>query len=194
MTKLQTSEPHESNVTAFYRKHLQPENNHIYLLHYVNKIWIHKKAHWQSVSLVGNIDINMYGAHFNLLPVWPSKCFLKAPLWLNSSEIKTQLSQEGGKLGGSQILTRYVLSFIIISPSTLSRLQHLRKIDDARCCPLFHTFRALGSVSNMDLLRLFTFHSPHVCHHVHMLWICALPHLRICLVIGHLASGPLTRH
>lgn len=92
----------------------------------------------------------MYNAHFNLITVWPSKCSLneRVSFQLNNVRIKTQQSEEREL----QILTKYVLSFIIISPSTLSRLQHLRKIDDARCCLLFHTFRALGSVSNMDLL------------------------------------------
>lgn len=171
---------------------------HIHLLHYVNKIWIHKKAHWQSVSLVGKGWKYWYkhawcpfqfDHNLALKVLFKSASLTKQQLDKNA----TQQQRMGGRRG-SQILTRYVLSFIIISPSTLSRLQPLRKIDDARCCPLFHTFRALGSVSNMDLLRLFTFHSPRVCHHVHMLWICKLPHLRICLVIGHLASGPLTRH
>ena len=94
----------------------------------------------------------MYNAHFNLITIWPSKCYLndRASFQLNNVRIKTQQSEEREL----QILTKYVLSFIIISPSTLSRLQHLRKIDDTRCCPLFHTFRALGSVSNMDLLYL----------------------------------------
>lgn len=115
----------------------------------------------------GDIDINMYDAHFNLITIWPSKCYLneRVSFQLNNGKIKTQQSEERE----SQILTKYVLSFIIISPSTLSRLQHLRKIDDTRCCPLFHTFRALGSVSNMDFLYLFAIQLACVCHFLHML-------------------------
>lgn len=113
--------------------------------------------------LDGDIDINMYNAHFNLITIWPSKCCLneRVSFQLNNVRIKTQQSEEREL----QILTKYVLSFIIISPSTLSRLQHLRKIDDTRCCPLFHTFRALGSVSNMDLLYLFAIPLACVCHY-----------------------------
>lgn len=115
----------------------------------------------------GDIDINMYHAHFNLITIWPSKCYLneRASFQLNKGKIKTRQSEERE----SQILTKYVLSFIIISPSTLSRLQHLRKIDDTRCCPLFHTFCALGSVSNVDFLYLFANQLAHVCHYLHML-------------------------
>lgn len=104
----------------------------------------------------------MYNAHFNLITIWPSKCNLneRVSFQLNNERIKTQQSEEREL----QILTKYVLSFIIISPSTLSRLQHLRKIDDTRCS-LFHTFRALGSVSNMDLLYLFAIQLACVCHY-----------------------------
>lgn len=108
----------------------------------------------------------MYNAHFNLSAIWPSKCYLNEQLsfQLNNKRIKTQQS-EAREL---QILTKYVLSFIIISPSTLSRLQHLRKINDTRCSILFHTFRAPGSVSNMDLLYLFAFLLSHVYHYLVM--------------------------
>lgn len=123
--------------------------------------------------LDGDIDINMYNAHFNLITIWPSKCYLndRVSFQLNNVGIKTQQSEEREL----QILTKYVLSFIIISPSTLSRLQHLRKIDDTRCCPLFHTFRALGSVSNMDLLYLFAIVLACVCHHLDILCISCPP-------------------
>lgn len=112
----------------------------------------------------GYIDINIYNAHFNLISIWPSKCYLneRVSFQLNNVRMGKTPQSEEREL---QILTKYVLSFIIISPSTLSRLQHLRKIDDTRCCPLFHTFRALGSVSNMDLLYLFAIQLACVCHH-----------------------------
>lgn len=88
----------------------------------------------------------------------------------------------------SQILTKYLVSFIIISPSTLSWFRHLNKIDDSRCFPLFHTFCALGSVSNMDLLYLFAIHLAAVCHYLNLL--CIPPptcsgHLVFSLLVSH---------
>lgn len=132
----------------------------------------------------GDIDINMYDAHFNLITIWPSKCSLneRVSFQLNSVRIKTQQSEEREL----QILTKYVLSFIIISPSTLSRLQLLRKIDDTRCCPLFHTFRALGSVSNMDSLCLFAIQLACVCH------CLDTPAFLACFSTCSVAFGPLT--
>lgn len=41
---------------------------------------------------------------------------------------------------GSWVSTEYILSFIIISPSALLQLQHLREMDDARCPPPFPLF------------------------------------------------------
>lgn len=112
----------------------------------------------------------MYNVHFNLITIWPSKSNLNewVSFKLSNLGIKTQQSEEREL----QILTKYVLSFIIISPSTLSRLQHLRKIDDTRCCPLFHSFRALGSVSNMDVFYLFAIHLAHVEPIVYFLHVC----------------------
>lgn len=124
-----------------------------------------------------------------MITIWLSKCCLndRVSLQLNNVKIKTEQSEERE----SQILTKYVLSFIIISPSTLSRLQRLSKIDDTRCCPLFHTFHALGSVSNMDLLYLFAIQLASVFHYIET--CCALlACLPTCFVIGHLAFGPLT--
>lgn len=119
----------------------------------------------------------MYYAHFNLITIWPSKCDLNERLsfQLNSERLKTQQREEREL----QILTKYVLSFIIISPSTLSRLQHLRKIDDSRCS-LFHTFRALGSVSNMNLLCLFAIQLACVCHYRDIQCISCMPFHTLC--------------
>lgn len=79
----------------------------------------------------------MYNVSLNFLTIWPSKCNLNewVSFHLNNLRIKTQPSEEREL----QILTKYVLSFIIISLSTLSRLQLLSKIDDSRCRPLFYT-------------------------------------------------------
>lgn len=132
----------------------------------------------------------MYNAYFNLITIWPSKCSLneRVSFQLNNVRIKTQQSEEREL----QILTKYVLSFIIISPSTLSRLQHLRKIDDTRCCLLFHTFRALGSVSNMDLLYStslqFIWHA-FVTVETYCAFVACFS---TCCVMGHLEFGPLT--
>lgn len=131
----------------------------------------------------------MYDAHFNLITIWPSKCNLNewVSFQLNNKRIKTQQSEEREL----QILTKYVLSFIIISPSTLSRLQHLRKIDDTRCCSLFHTFRALGSVSNMDLLYLFAIQLAYVCHYPDILCIsCMFFPMLCCGTSGIWTSNP----
>lgn len=128
----------------------------------------------------------MYNVHFNLITIWPSKCNLNewVSFKLNNVRVKIQQSEEREL----EILTKYVLSFIIISPSTLSRLQNLRKIDDTRCCPLFHTFRALGSVSNMDWVYLFAIHLACVCGDYRAFLACLFP----CCVSEHLVFGPLT--
>lgn len=131
--------------------------------------------------LGGDIDINMYNAHFNLITIWPSKCYLNERVSFQLNNVrgvrkKTRQSEEREL----QILTKYVLSFIIISPSTLSRLQHLRKIDDTRCCPLFHTFRVLGSVSNMDLLYLSAIHLACVCHYLDIPGISCMLFYSLC--------------
>lgn len=46
--------------------------------------------------LDGDIDINMYGAHFNLITIWPSKCYLNelVSFQLNNVRIKTPQSEE----------------------------------------------------------------------------------------------------
>lgn len=80
-----------------------------------------------------------------------SVCLSSQSVRIKKKKKKPQRSEERE----SQILTKQLVSFIIISPSTLSWFRHLNKIDDSRCFPLFHTFCALGSVSNMDLLYLF---------------------------------------
>lgn len=116
----------------------------------------------------------MDDARINLITIWPSKCTLneRVSFQLNNMRIKTQQSEEREL----QILTKYVLSFIIISPSTLSRLQRLRKINDTRCCLLFHTFHALGSVSNTDYLYPFAIQLACVCHHPDMYSLHVLLH------------------
>lgn len=132
----------------------------------------------------------MYNAHFNLITIWPSKRSLneQVSFQLNNVRIKTQQSEDREL----QILTKYVLSFIIISPSTLSWLQHLRKIDDTRCCLPFHTFRVLGSVSNMGLLNStslqFSWHAFVTIETYRVFSSC----FSTCCAMGHLAFGPLT--
>lgn len=159
---------------------------------YVNKISIHKKAPWQSISwmevLIWKRTMPTSIWSLSGLRGALNECVFPAKPWEDKKK-KTRPSEERE----SQILTKYLVSFIIISPSTLSWFRHLNKIDDSRCFPLFHTFCALGSVSNMDLLYLFAIHLAAVCHYLDLL--CMLPPpILPSTCSGHLAFSFLVSH
>jgi len=50
--------------------------------HCVNKI------HTLKTSQSGDIDINMYNAHFNLITIWPSKCYLNEPVSFQLNNVR----------------------------------------------------------------------------------------------------------
>ena len=88
----------------------------------------------------GVFDVELSHAHFNLVTIWPPMSFyLNERVLFNHFLFDVNLVRietEGSKDRELQVLTKYILQFIIISSSTLSQLQCLRKIDDTRCCPL----------------------------------------------------------